>query len=72
MRSALCALLIHCQPKIQPAIAAFSAGEFRRQPALSDNTEVPKADKVIWYTKEITSNISGSILDQVNVFILFI
>ena len=38
MRSAHCALPSDRQPKIQPAIATFSAGEFRRQPALSDNT----------------------------------
>ena len=38
MRSAHCALLSDRQPKIQPAIAIFSAGEFRQQPALSDNT----------------------------------
>ena len=39
MRSARCALPSDRQPKIQPAIATFSAGEFRRQPALSDNTD---------------------------------
>ena len=38
MRRAHCALPSDRQPKIQPAIATFSAGEFRRQPALSDNT----------------------------------
>ena len=38
MRSACCALPSDRQAKIQPAIATFSAGEFRRQPALSDNT----------------------------------
>ena len=36
--SVRCALLIHHWSKIQPVIAAFSDGEFRRQPALSDNT----------------------------------
>ena len=40
MQSACCALPSDLQPKIQPAIATFSAGEFRRQPALSDNTKV--------------------------------
>ena len=38
MQSAHCALPSDCQRKIQPAIATFSAGEFRRQPTLSDNT----------------------------------
>ena len=38
MQSAHCALPSDRQPKIQPAIATFSASEFRRQPALSDNT----------------------------------
>ena len=42
MRSAHCALPSDRQPKIQPAIATFSAGEFRRQPALSDNTDILK------------------------------
>ena len=37
LKCPLC-LLSHHRPKIQPLIAAFSAGEFRRQPALSDNT----------------------------------
>ena len=37
MGSARCALPSDRQPKIQPAIATFSAGEIRRQPALSDN-----------------------------------
>ena len=40
MPSACCALPSDRQPKIQPAIATFSAGEFRRQPALSDNTAI--------------------------------
>ena len=40
MRSACCALPSDRQPKLQPPIATFSAGEFRRQPALSDNTVV--------------------------------
>ena len=35
--SAHYALPSNCQPKIQPVIAAFLAGEFRRQPVLSDN-----------------------------------
>ena len=38
MRSAHCALPSDRQPKIQPAIATFSASEFHRLPALSDNT----------------------------------
>ena len=38
MRSVHCALPSDRQPKIQPAITTFSAGEFRRKPALSDNT----------------------------------
>ena len=38
MQSAHCALLIDRQPKIQLAIITLSAGEFRQQPALSDNT----------------------------------
>ena len=38
-----CALPSDHRPKIQPVIATFSAGEFRRQPALSDNT-----DKAAW------------------------
>ena len=33
-----CALLIYHRPNIQPVITAFSGGEFRQQPALSDNT----------------------------------
>ena len=33
-----CALLSDLWPKIQLAITTFSAGEFCRQPALSDNT----------------------------------
>ena len=37
MQSACCALPSDLQSKIQPAITTFSAGEFRRQPALSDN-----------------------------------
>ena len=38
MQSAHCDLPRDCQPKIQPEITTFSAGEFRQQPALSDNT----------------------------------
>ena len=34
-----CALASDCQPKIQAVITAFSVGEVRRQPALSNNTE---------------------------------
>ena len=37
--SACCALPSDHRPKIQPVIAFFSAGEFRQQPAVSDNTE---------------------------------
>ena len=40
MQSAHCALPSDRQPKLQPAIVTFSAGEFRRQPALSDNTGI--------------------------------
>ena len=40
MQSAHCALPSDRQPKIKPVIANFSAGEFCRQPALSDNTAV--------------------------------
>ena len=58
MRSAHCALPSDRQPKLQPAIATFSAGEFRQQPALSDNT----GNDSWWLLLSIAKPHSSSVL----------